>query len=80
MEYKRRKSAQINYNSGIREMTHIVQHVATLKSSIMYIDPLFHCFEAMKSHLMRAVREIINNNQMTEEEKLKDLYINTVLA
>ena len=79
-EYKSRKTTQINYNSGIREMTHTVHHVATLKATIIYEDPLFDCLESMKNHLLRAVKEIMTKNLLTDEEKMKDLFIHTILS
>ena len=78
-EYKRRKSTHIHYNSAIREMTHTIHHVATLKTMITYEDPLFDCLDAMKVHLLRAVKEIMSKTVLTDEEKLKDLFIHTIM-
>ena len=78
-EYKRRKATQIHYNSAIREMMHTINHVATLKTTIIYEDPLFDCLEAMKVHMLCAVNEIISKNALTEDEKLKDIFINAIM-
>ena len=78
-EYKRRKATQIHYNSAIREMTHTIHHVATLKTTIIYEDPLFDCLEAMKVHLLCAVNEIMSKTALTDEEKLKDIFIHTIM-
>ena len=78
-EYKRRRSTQIHYSAAIREMMHTINHVASLKTNIIYEDPLFDCLDAMKIQLLCAINEIISKSALTEDEKLKDIFINTLM-
>ena len=78
-EYKRRRATQIHYSGAIREMMHTINHVASLKTSIIYEDPLFNCLDAMKIQLLCAINEIISKSALTEDEKIKDIFINTIM-
>ena len=78
-EYKRRRATQIHYSGAIREMMHTINHVASLKTTIIYEDPLFDCLDAMRVQLLCAINEIISKNALTEDEKIKDIFINTIM-
>ncbi|XP_065055573.1 uncharacterized protein LOC135684097 [Rhopilema esculentum] len=78
-EYKRRRATQIQNSSSIREMMHTVNNVASLKRSIIYEDPLFDCHDAIRVTLLCAIDEIMSKTAMTDAEKIKDIFINTVM-
>ena len=58
---------------------HTINHVASLKTNIIYEDPLFDCLDAMKIQLLCAINEIISKSALTEDEKIKDIFINTLM-